>query len=155
MDTSFRQGIQFVLQAEGGFVNDAADPGGATNRGITQLTYDAFRKKNNLPRQSVKFISVDEVWTIYKTGYWDKVGCTDLPLPVDIVAFDSAVNCGPGRVADWLKASANADANAYAQALLNCRLAHYTAIIKANPKLERFRQGWLNRVNALRKEVGI
>ena len=41
---SFPQSLQLVLAHEGGFVNHPKDPGGATNKGITQKVYDTYRK---------------------------------------------------------------------------------------------------------------
>ena len=35
MDRNFNRSVEAVLKHEGGFVNHPADPGGATNKGIT------------------------------------------------------------------------------------------------------------------------
>ena len=40
---SFRAALPFVLRWEGGFVHHPDDPGGATNQGVTQRVYDAWR----------------------------------------------------------------------------------------------------------------
>ena len=42
MKTSFEDIIKVVLHAEGGFVNDPDDKGGATNHGVTQQSYSKF-----------------------------------------------------------------------------------------------------------------
>lgn len=38
----------FILKWKGGFVNDPADLGGATNKGVTIDTYKEYRKKKEL-----------------------------------------------------------------------------------------------------------
>ena len=45
--------IPFILKWEGGFANDPTDRGGATNKGVTIATYEAYCKKKGLPRPSV------------------------------------------------------------------------------------------------------
>jgi lysozyme family protein len=42
MNSNFDNALGFVLQDEGGFVNDPADPGGMTNLGVTQRVWQAF-----------------------------------------------------------------------------------------------------------------
>ena len=42
MKTTFDDIIEEVLEAEGGFVNDPDDKGGATNFGVTQQSYSNF-----------------------------------------------------------------------------------------------------------------
>ena len=39
MKTEFNDIIKIILQAEGGFVNDRDDKGGATNHGVTQKVF--------------------------------------------------------------------------------------------------------------------
>lgn len=67
--------IPFILKWEGGFVNDPTDRGGATNKGVTLATYEAYCKRKGYPRPTVadlKHIS-DAHWRdIIKTMYWDK-----------------------------------------------------------------------------------
>ncbi len=67
--------IPFILKWEGGFANDPTDRGGATNKGVTIATYEAYCKKKGLPRPSVadlKHIS-DAHWRdIIKTMFWEK-----------------------------------------------------------------------------------
>ena len=45
--------IPFILKIEGGFANDPIDRGGATNKGVTIATYEAYCKKKGVPRPSV------------------------------------------------------------------------------------------------------
>ena len=64
MNNNFNHCLDLVLVHEGGFVHHKLDPGGATNRGVTQAVYDAYRKTRGRGAQSVKFISDDEVKAI-------------------------------------------------------------------------------------------
>ncbi len=104
MHTNFNECLELVLKHEGGFVNHPKDPGGATNRGVTQKVYDAYRKTRARPIQSVKFISEDEVKAIYKFQYWDRVQGDFLPRGLDYAVFDFAVNSGVGRASKYLQA---------------------------------------------------
>lgn len=89
--------MQWILASEGGYVNHPKDPGGATNFGVTQRTYDAWRWRKQLPARSVRQITMDEVHAIYAEGYLDRVRFDDLPAGVDYAVADYAVNSGPGR----------------------------------------------------------
>lgn len=65
----------FILKWEGGFVNDPADLGGATNKGVTIGTYKEYRKKKGLPEPTVEDLKKlsDSEWTdILKTCYWNR-----------------------------------------------------------------------------------
>ena len=45
--------IPFILKWEGGFANDPTDRGGATNKGVTIATYEAYCKKKEIGRAHV------------------------------------------------------------------------------------------------------
>lgn len=104
MKDNFDLSLSLVLQHEGGFVNHKLDPGGATNKGVTQAVYDDFRVKHGLAKQSVLHISADEIGQIYKRQYWDAVNGDNLPSGVDYATFDLGVNSGVGRAARFLQA---------------------------------------------------
>ena len=103
MNNSYRKALQEVLRHEGGYVNHPKDPGGATNKGITQAVYDAYRQRQGLPKQTVKQITDAEVEAIYRTNYWDKVSGDQMPAGLDFAVFDFAVNSGPLRAVRHLQ----------------------------------------------------
>lgn len=107
MPTNFEQALAFVLQEEGGYVDDPHDPGGATNFGITQHTYDAWRTKQGLPLQSVQLISQDEVSTIYKEEYWDANNLEPMPQVWQLFLFDSYVQHSPHVVQGFIAGDAS------------------------------------------------
>ena len=73
--------IPFILKWEDGFVNDPTDRGGATNKGVTIATYEAYCKKKGLPRPTVEQLKniPDAHWReIAKTMYWDRWHADDI-----------------------------------------------------------------------------
>lgn len=166
----FSDCLAFVLKWEGGFVNDPADPGGATNKGITQAVYDDWRAGRKLPLRTVRAITAAEIEAIYRARYWDACRCGNLPAPVDLVVFDSAVNCGVSRARSWLQEAAGvvpdgaigpktlAAVAAFKPVELARQVAarrdgHYQAIVKANPALAKFAKGWGNRMGSLKEAI--
>jgi lysozyme family protein len=103
MNSNFPAALAAVLTHEGGYVNHPRDPGGATNKGVTQRVYDDFRVGRGLPPRSVKHIQQAEVEAIYKRQYWDAVKGDELPAGVDYCVFDLAVNSGTNRAARYLQ----------------------------------------------------
>lgn len=103
---NFANCLPFTLQYEGPWSDNPRDPGGATMWGVTQRVYDAYRKRNGKPLQTVRLISNAERADIYKSEYWDAIGGDMLPKGVDLMGFEIAVNNGVGRAADWLAQTA-------------------------------------------------
>ena len=99
----FAKALPRILVYEGGKVDDPRDPGGRTNKGITQATYNAFRRKLGLPVRDVWLITDAEVATIYKTMYWDKARGDQLQMGLGLVVFDAGINSGVGRAGIWLQ----------------------------------------------------
>lgn len=149
-----------TLKHEGGYVNHPRDPGGATNFGVIQRTYDAYRRNKGLNTQSVREISKDEVAEIYRKQYWSKVNGDELPDGLDYVAYDAGVNSGPSRGAKWLqqalkvtpdgvvgqitvdKARAASDKKAIVR--LACQLR--MGFLRRLGHWKTFRKGWTRRV---------
>lgn len=104
MNNNFEKALALVLEHEGGYVDHPKDPGGATNRGVTQAVYNAYRKVRGRGMQSVRFITDDELRAIYKFQYWDKVHGDFLPTGLDYAVLDFAVNSGVGRASKSLQA---------------------------------------------------
>jgi lysozyme family protein len=169
---NFEASLPFVLRWEGGFVDHPADPGGRTNKGITQRVYEQWRAERGLPPQDVKLIEDSEVEAIYESGYWLPPRCDLLRRRLDLVQFDTAVNMGAGRAVRFLqgavgcradgdfgpeteKAAGACDLMATLEAYCDTRLAYYRRLVEKRPDLGIFLRGWTNRVNTLRAEVGL
>ena len=101
--SNFATSLDLTLVYEGGWVDNKLDPGGATNRGVTQAVYDAFRDQAGLPRQSVRLITDGELVSLYEGRYWQRISGEELPLGLDYAVFDFAVNSGTGRAARALQ----------------------------------------------------
>lgn len=143
-DELFKKALQFVLKWEGGYVNNPNDKGGATNKGITQGTYNSWLISKGQQRKDVKFISQSEVEEIYYKNYWLKAGCQNMSKKFAVLSFDTAVNMGVGRVREFLQA---ADYK-YPEKFIKAREVKYREFASyGNQKI--FLQGWLNRLNAL------
>jgi hypothetical protein len=140
-----KKALKFVLKKEGGYVNDPDDSGGATNFGITQFTYNNYLKSQNEALKNVKVIQQLEVEAIYYNNYWRKVGCPTMHPVFAVLAFDTAINHGPDRVKDFMKAANYADADKFILA----RIFFYKNLAQRRPKDLKFLCGWLNRVEAL------
>lgn len=141
----FEQALKFVLEREGGYVNNPNDPGGATNKGITQGTYNTWLKSKGQTVKSVKLITDAEVKEIYYKNYWLAAKCDKMTSKKFAVAcFDTAVNCGVGKVNDFLRACQWTDIDVY---FLE-RIRYYNDLAK-KANFRTFLHGWLNRMFAL------
>jgi lysozyme family protein len=103
--TDFSRAEAVVLVYEGGKVDDPHDPGGRTNEGVTQTTYNAYRRSKGLPLQDVYLMPADERDAIYKREFWDRISGDTLPTGLDLVVYDGAVNSGVAQSIKWLQAS--------------------------------------------------
>lgn len=98
-----REALEFLLAEEGGWSNHPADKGGKTFNGVTQATYNAWRKKRGRPAQSVRLATASEIEELYDIEYWRAARCDRLPWPISYLVFDAAVNSGVSRGVKWLQ----------------------------------------------------
>lgn len=101
----FRQALARILVHEGGKVDHPKDPGGRTNKGVTQRVYNAWRTKSHLPIRDVYLIDDSEVEAIYRFQYWEPIGGQQLPPGVGYIVMDGAVNSGVRQSGKWLQRS--------------------------------------------------
>lgn len=80
-DTAFDR----LMGNEGGYVNDANDPGGETNWGISKRSY---------PNVDIKNLTREQAKAIYRSDFWDRINADKLYDGVAFQAFDFAVNSG-------------------------------------------------------------
>lgn len=85
--------LEHLIQAEGGYVDDPDDPGGATNWGITHRTLASWRG-NKVTKKDVQDLSMDEALDIYRSRYYIKTKINQLPKGIQPSAFDFTVNAG-------------------------------------------------------------
>lgn len=163
MSNNFVKAIEFTLpwetgrdrygklRQDGGYTNDPRDPGGETKWGISKRAY---------PNLDIKNLTLDKAFELYKTDYYDiyktlktyPVDLDTLPISLAVVIFDTGVNCGVGRCANWYNLGAKE--NDPLKALMGRRLDHYNQLGK-NPKHSWAYSGWINRMNDLKKYVVI
>jgi len=99
---NFSKCLSMLLHHEGGFVNHPDDPGGMTNLGVTKAVYEKYIKRNATEAEMRALTKID-VSPIYRSNYWDRGHCDDLPSGVDWSVFDWGVNSGMGRAAKALQ----------------------------------------------------
>lgn len=161
----------FILSHEGGFVNDPADRGGATNKGVTiatwrQVGYDKDGDGDIDVDDLKKITDSDAVERVMRPHYWNR-------WKADRIKSQSVANI----VVDWVWASGKhgitkvqtllgvkvdgivgdktlAALNAQPPRVLfdrikAARVSFIEAIVKSNPTQARFRNGWLKRLDRI------
>jgi lysozyme family protein len=103
MADTFPLCLAFTLKAEGGYVDNPADPGGATNLGITLATYREWADDPVLGPRQLRDIAGTTARAIYRSLYWNPLRADDLPAGVDLSVFDMGVNAGIWRSARLLQ----------------------------------------------------
>lgn len=94
--------LDVTLKWEGGYSDHPADPGGATNMGITIGRLSEVRGRQ-VSKAEVKALTLAEAKDIYEKYYWRPVWGEQLPHGVDLATFDFGVNSGPSRGVRYLQ----------------------------------------------------
>lgn len=161
MRDNFERCLSEVLRHEGGWADHPKDPGGATMKGVTLATFRNYRL--GATKAQLRAISDADLRMIYRGGYWDKVRGDDLPAGLDLVAFDAAVNSGPGRGARWLQSAlgvsadgqigpktiAAANAHADRQKVIRTACQDRLRWLKTLGTWATFGKGWARRVSEI------
>ncbi len=160
--TMFGRALTLVLTHEGGWSDDTADPGGATNLGVTIGSLSLWLGRP-ATKAEVKALTVAKVAPIYRRNYWDAIQGDALPAGLDYALFDFAVNSGPTRAVIGLQralgiaddgrlgpvtvaALQGSDVPGLVQELCDGRLS----FLRALSTWPRFGRGWGRRVEEVR-----
>ena len=88
--------IRFIIDLEGGLVDDPRDPGGITKYGISLR----FLKQLNgsASREEILDLDMAGAVALYEEHFWDKCQCDRMPPPLGLLVLGGAINQGPQRV---------------------------------------------------------
>ena len=156
-----------LLAREGGYVDDAADPGGCTHMGVTLETLRRFRQDSTLTCRDLRLLRQPEARAIYATFYLHGPGIGQIADPrLRELVLDFAVHSGPGRAVralqqalgieddgdlgpETLEALAQQDPAEVWLAVWKRRLRFLCGLVAADPSKVRFLAGWVNRLLGL------
>lgn len=174
----FEKAHEFVSRWEGGYVNHAADPGGATKYGISlrflksqSLDIGDIDGDGDIDADDIKALSPEDAARIMRREFWDALGLDNLGKPLcSMVLYDTAVNMGPSYARKLLQKALGVPADGVwgpitrsqirtcddrktAVAMCHIRRARYHELVQKNAALGAFLRGWLRRVDSLEREV--
>jgi len=159
MKENFNEALKAILKHEGGFVNHSKDPGGMTNLGVTKKVWEEW-VGHPVGEKEMRALTPDTVAPMYKKKYWDAVKADELPMGLDYLMFDFAINAGPGRAAKTMQKAIGTtpDGAIGPKTMAALKAADPTDLIakfsmekelfyKALPTFATFGKGWLRRVD--------
>ena len=165
----YRKLKPFILRWEGGYINDQADLGKQTNKGVTLSTYRSVFGKNKTVSDLKKI--TDEQWEfIFKKFYWDKWKADDIKdqnvanILVDWLWCSGSYGIKipqrvigvsvDGIVGSKTIAAINArDGRELFDTIKQERKDFIDRICQTRPQNRKFKNGWMNRINSLSYET--
>jgi len=157
-----------ILKWEGGFCDDPDDRGGATNKGVTlstwrQVGYDKDGD-GDIDANDVRLLSKEDATRVLKQYYWDRwkadlisnqsvaeilvdwVWCSGkwgIVIPQQILQVQP-----DGIVGNQTVNAVNShDQRDLHSKIVEARKKFIENLISRNPSQEKFRKGWMNRIN--------
>lgn len=166
----FNLSIPTVLRHEGGFVNNAADPGGATKYGVSlrwlksQGLAGDINHDGDIDIADIRALTPEMASAFYRTQWWDKYGYGNiLPQAVATKIFDTSVNVGPVRAHTFVQQAVGVtpttgvfgpitlgkvnsiNSVTLLSALQEIQAGFYRSLVAKDSARQQFLNGWLNR----------
>jgi lysozyme family protein len=154
---NFDQAFDALLEHEGGYSDHAADPGGKTRYGITEVV-----ARSHGYRGDMRELPLDAARLIYRAAYWDAVRADELPAAIRYAVFDGAVNSGVRQSVRWLQRAVDAVDDGVIgpatfaavkrhdpEVLLRRILARRLTFMVALPTWPSFGRGWARRIASM------
>jgi len=165
--------IPHVLAWEGGYVSHPADPGGATNRGITIGVFKKYAQSLlsiEPTLENLKALTEVQAKAIYKHAFWDRMQGDKIDSQqMASIMFDGFVNCGangikmmqrvigvkedgifgPNSLSALNTITAEKDAEIHIYTWYKgLRKQYYENLAERKPAMKVFLKGWLNRIES-------
>ena len=119
MHDAFTLAHRFTAKWEGGFVNNSADPGGATNYGVSLRWLEGngldINNDGKIDIADIKALTPEKAALLFRSYFWDYLHLSTLPPMVAIITYDAAVNTGCAQGVKFLQRACNRFAGAYIQ----------------------------------------
>lgn len=156
-----------VLKHEGGYVDHPKDPGGATNLGVTKRIWEEW-VGHEVTKDEIKALTHQDVAPLYRRRFWNVCRCDDLPVGLDYVVFDIAVNSGPRQAAKFLQSAVGATTDGVigngtitcvkrsalsVKELIDTICNRRELFYKSLPTFPTFGRGWLKRNDEVRQKA--
>lgn len=129
---SFEDAFKFVIGEEGGYVNNASDPGGETKYGISKRAY---------PNEDIANLTIERAKQIYRSDYWDALALDGRPYGAALCVFDCGCNEGLSR-AKYLQSYVGPNSPDFVVMFQAERGLHYASL----PIFAKFGRGWIRRL---------
>lgn len=122
-EASFNHAVRHVLEREGGYVNHKADPGGATNFGVSLrfllsvepdlinygLDFD-FDNDGDIDADDIKAMTEQDAREVYFRFFWQRYGYKRIyDLDIATKVFDMCVNMGSKQAHKLVQRACRAD----------------------------------------------
>jgi len=160
-----------MLALEGGFVDDPADRGGATNMGVTLSTWKkvGYDKDGDgdIDAEDIRRLSKQDAIAVLKRGYWNRwkadqinnqsiaeilvdwvwsSGKWGIVIPQRLLKVPEDGIVGPAT----LYAVNTANQRGLHAALFQARGQFILDLVRSHPEQKKFLDGWMNRLNQFR-----
>ena len=104
--TNFNAVMDEIFRHEGGLSLIRSDPGNWTSGkvGVGELRGTNYGIAAHAhPNEDIRNLTKKRAGEIYRKKYWTVIRGNDLPVGIDLVTMDPAVNSGPSRGVRWLQ----------------------------------------------------
>ena len=110
----FSEAQKFVLQWEGGYCNDAGDPGGPTKYGVSLrwlrsvgLELGDIDGDGDIDIDDIKALNVDQASELFRRKFWAPADLDRYCQQYALIYYDSAVNTGPAQATRCIQRAVN------------------------------------------------
>lgn len=143
------------LREDGGYTDDPTDRGGATKWGVSEKAHPELAPISDLTFEDACNVYYKDYWQVYNHFLGFPLDLDEVPLDLAVTIFDTGVNLGPRRAYGFWRVSVDQKAKDLTKAMLGLRDKYYFDLVTLHADQKRFYNGWVNRMNDLKKYVDV